>query len=303
MKKFSVALAAAVLAGAGVIVVDSTFAARAEEAGKVGGPRVPVTAANVEQKAKFITNLITSSASLRAIESSDDVEAKASIQTARNLVAEAMNAMAGGQAADADEKLNRAVDLIMAQTRKVSLGTQKDVRAKQIYESRLGSVKALVDAYERVSKEKGTSNRSERRSAVAAQLAEIEKMAADGNYEGAVVQLDKAYSAVSVDVAALREGDKLRKDLTFASAEEEYIYEIDRNDSHQFLLKLTLTEKPPHEMYAGQIAGLKAEAEDLRKAAESKGKSKDYGDAIRELGDSTQRLIKALRMAGAYIPG
>ncbi|MEO5373992.1 MAG: hypothetical protein H7840_06875 [Alphaproteobacteria bacterium] len=301
MRKFSAAAAVAVFVGVGA--ATSFVTVHAEEPARAAGPRMPVTAANVEQKSKFVTNLIANSASARAIESSDDAEAKEAVKTARTLAEEASADITGGRLAEADEKLNRAVDLMMAQTRKVSLGNMKDSRAKQLYESKLGSVKALVEAYDRVSKEKGTANRNERRSAISLQLVEIEKHAAAGNYETAVTLLDKAYSAVSVDVAGLREGDKLKKDLSFASPEEEYVYEIDRNDSHQYLLKMALSEKPPNEMYVAQISGMRTQAEELRKAAEARGEAKDFTGGIKTLGDSTQLLIKALRMAGAYIPG
>ncbi|MFN3077459.1 MAG: hypothetical protein ABT940_11360 [Alphaproteobacteria bacterium] len=300
-RRFVAVLAAVMVAGAGALLPSA--GARAEETAAPVAPRVPVTAGNVEQKSKFVGNLINNSASARAIEASDDAEAKEALKTARGLSEEANRLFANGDLVGADEKLKQATELMIAQTRKVSLGSAKDAQAKRLYESRLSTVKALAEAYQRVSKEKGTSNRDDRHAAMADQIAEAEAMAAKGNYEAAVVQLDKAYTTSSTDVAALRDGDKLRKDLNFASPEEEYTYEIDRNDSHQFLIKLTLSEKPPHEMYADQIATLRSESEELRKVAEAKGKAREYQEAIKVLGESTQRLIKALRMAGAYIPG
>lgn len=268
------------------------------------GPRVPVTAANVEQKAKFVTNLVTNSASIRAIEQSGDADAIQALQNARKLVDEAVKDSAAGNAAQADVKLNKAIELVNSNTRRVSESTIKGNRAQQLFESRMASVKALLEAYDRVAKEKGVASRTgERRAAVVQHISEIEAMAKGGNYEGAVVQLDQAYATVTAELSALREGDKLTKELSFASAEEEYVYEIDRNDSHVFLLKLTLSEKPPHPSFAATIEGMRTEAEDLRKQAEAKAKSKDFAGAIKALGESTDKLIKALRMGGAYIPG
>ena len=267
-------------------------------------PRMPVTAANIDQKAKFVTNLVTNSASVRAIEQSGDQDAIGALANARKLVAEATKDAADNRTQLADDKLNKALELVMSNTRRVSEGSLKGTRAQQLYDARLASVKALLEAFDRVSKEKGAVAKvADRRAAIATHLAEIEAMAKGGNVEGAVIQLDKAYTSITTEVAALRDGDKLTKELSFASAEEEYVYEIDRNDSHVFLLKLTLSEKPPHPSFAPNIEAMRAEAEGLRKAAEDKAKSKDYADAIKALGESTDKLIKALRMAGAYIPG
>lgn len=267
-------------------------------------PRMPVTAANVDQKAKFVSNLVINSASSRAIEESGDAEAELALKNARKLVEEALKDSADGRVAEADLKLNKAIALVNGNTRRISEATVKGNRAQQLYESRMASVNALLEAYDRVAKEKGAGGRGgDRRAGIAQLIAEVEAMAKGGNYEGAVVHLDKAYASVTAELSALREGDKLTKELSFASAEEEYVYEIDRNDSHVFLLKLTLSEKPPHPSFAPQIDGLRTEAEDLRKQAEAKAKNRDFAGAIKALGDSTERLIKALRMGGAYIPG
>lgn len=268
------------------------------------GPRVPVTAANVDQKAKFVTNLVTNSASIRAIEQSGDADAIQALQTARKLVEEATKESAGGSFGPADAKLNKAIEMVNTTTRRISESTVKGNRAQQLFESRMASVKALLEAFDRVAKEKGVAGRTaDRRAGIVQHVSEIEAMAKGGNYEGAVVQLDQAYSAVTTELSALRDGDKLTKELSFSSAEEEYVYELDRNDSHVFLLKLTLSEKPPHPSFAANIETMRVDAEELRKQAEGKAKNKDFAGAIKALGESTDKLIKALRMGGAYIPG
>jgi hypothetical protein len=267
-------------------------------------PRMPVTQGNIEQKSKFLSNLVTNSASVRAIESSGDAEAIQALQAARRMVEDAQKDIGGGRLDIAEEKLNKALDMVMSHTRRITEPSVKGNRAAQIYDSRLASVKALLDALDRVAKDKSATGRvADRRATLVQQLGEIEAMAKAGNHEAALVQLDKAYANISAEVANLRDGDKLTKELAFQSREEEYVYEVDRNDSHQFLLKLTLTEKAPHPSFLPQIEAMRTEAEDLRKQAEARAKDKDFAAAIKALGESTDKLIKALRMAGAYIPG
>lgn len=267
---------------------------------------MPITASNIEQKAKFVGNLVGSgSQSVQALERSNDAEALEALTSARKLVDEASRNLAAGKLDQAEDALNRAIELVTAHTRRISEGAVKSARAQQLYESRIASVKALADAFDRVSQEKGVrSTRGNNvRSSLNVMLAEIEAMAIRGNYEQAIVQLDQAYTSITAELSKLRDGDKLTKELHFASAEEEYIYEIDRNDSHVFLLKMTLSEKAPHPSFLPQIEAMRGEAEELRKQAEAQAGKKDFADAIKSLSESTDKLIRALRMGGAYIPG
>jgi len=266
--------------------------------------RLPATQANTEQKAKFVRNLVTNSQASRSIEASGSESAKASLNQARGLVGDADKDIAGGKFDTADEKLNRALEIVQTESRKLSDGTGAAKSSKDAYERRLATVKAMMDAQSRVAKEKAlTGNVASKREAITKYMEEAEAYAKLGRYDQANVTLDKAYAAVTQDVSSMRSGDKLVKDLKFDTPHDEYVYEIDRNDSHIMLLRLQLAEKPPMGGYAEQIEALRREADDMRKQAEVQGNGKNYPEAIKTLGDSTQKLIRALRMAGAYIPG
>lgn len=269
-----------------------------------GGPRVPLSQANIEQKAKFVANLVSKSASTAALGQSGDSQAAHAVAAASKLVDQATADLAAGRLEVADEKLNRATDLVMDHTRRLTEETEKSNRAHQLYDSRLASTKALFEALDRVMKEKGTTSElAEKRAAAIQLLDDAGSLAAKGNYEAAVVQLDKAYTSVSAQVAGMRNGDSVTNQLSFASAGEEYVYELDRNDSHLLLLKMTLKEKHPESSLAAQAEARRAEAAELRKQAEEMAKAMDYAGAIKILGQSTDKLMQALRMAGAYIPG
>ena len=266
--------------------------------------RVPVTPSNTDQKAKFVGNLVTQSVASRTIESSNDADAKKALQTARSLVEQAKVDMAASRWEAADGKLNQAVENVMGHSRRLSERSVKSDRAQEIYASRVASVKAMMDAYTRVAEEKKQAGRAvERKQAVQQTLNEAEAMSAKGNYEGALVVVERAYTSITKEVSALRDGDKLTKTLKFDSAADEYVYEIDRNDSHFFLLKLTISEKNPDPMILKQVEDIRGKAQGLRNDAEGKAKKNDHKKAIDQLGESTDLLIRALRMAGAYIPG
>ena len=96
----------------------------------------------------------------------------------------------------------------------------------------------------------------------------------------------------------MRGGDTLVRSLTFASAEEEYHYEIDRNDTHRMLLNVLI--EPAR---TSQVAPGTQQAAVLRGNAESAAQAKDFKAAVRLLEDSTRELVRAIRTAGVYIPG
>jgi hypothetical protein len=266
--------------------------------------RLPATQANTEQKAKFVRNLVTNSQASRTIEGSSNEASKASLKQARDLVGEADKDIVGGKFDSADEKLNKALDLVQTETRKLSDGSGVAKSGKDAYDKRLATVKSMMEAQSRVAKEKSlTGNVASKREAITKYMEEADAYAKLGRYDQANVTLDKAYAVVTQDVTSMRSGDKLVKDLKFDTPHDEYVYEIDRNDSHFMLLRLQLSEKPPMAGYAEQIEALRREADAMRKQAEGEGTTKNYPAAIKTLGDSTQKLIRALRMAGAYIPG
>ena len=266
--------------------------------------RVPATPSTTEQKAKFVSNLVTRSVASRTIESSGDEAAKKALATARALIDQAKQDMASSKWEAADAKLNQAVDNVMTHSRRLSEGSVKSSRAQEVFASRVASVKAMMDAYTRVAEEKKQAGKAvERKAAIQQTLSEAEAMAAKGNHEGALVVVERAYTSVTKEVAALRDGDKLVKALKFDSPADEYVYEIDRNDSHFFLLKLTISEKNPDPMILKQVEDMRGKAQGIRNDAEAKAKKNDHKKAIDQLGESTDLLIRALRMAGAYIPG
>jgi len=89
-----------------------------------------------------------------------------------------------------------------------------------------------------------------------------------------------------------------------ASKEEEYHYEIDRNDTHLMLIKVLVEEKRANNPALDQqVQGFVVKAKDLRTAAETAAAKRDHAQAVKLLEDSTVELVRAIRNAGIYIPG
>ena len=101
----------------------------------------------------------------------------------------------------------------------------------------------------------------------------------------------------------MREGKTLVRSLHFETAEAEYRYEHDRNDSHIVLLQFAIAEKNPPETRRARIEELRVQAADLRGQAEAKAQAGDHTGAIETLVDSTAVLLEAIRLSGVWVPG
>ena len=97
----------------------------------------------------------------------------------------------------------------------------------------------------------------------------------------------------------MRSGDTLVRSLDFATKEEEYRYELDRNDTHQMLVRVLLEGKP---RTPGQQTFID-KALQLRGEADAAAVGRDHTAAVKLLEESTRELIRAIRSAGVFIPG
>ncbi|MFQ5566499.1 MAG: hypothetical protein ACE5EU_09070, partial [Paracoccaceae bacterium] len=134
-------------------------------------------------------------------------------------------------------------------------------------------------------------------------IGKAEGEAGAGRYQAAVEILDEAYATARGDIREMREGKTLTRTLDFATAEEEYDYELGRNRSHFLLLQFALGEKAPVGSVVGRIEENRTEAERLRDGAERKAAAGAFPEAIEMLNQSTALLLKTIRMSGIFVPG
>ena len=160
------------------------------------------------------------------------------------------------------------------------------------------------DAFNRISDE---NNETEIRAKVIKQLEQIiiraEQLLAKGDNTAAGIEIDKAYHLLKVTIESLRSGQTLVQSLLFESLEEEYHYEVDRNDTHSMLMRLLVEEKEKSDYTREQINKFVEQSKLLRQQADAYAGDGAYEVAIGLLEQSTKQLIRAIRSAGIYIPG
>ncbi len=285
--------------GAALLLLLPPTASFAEEP-----PRVPVDQRVTQQKAELLNRLVTRSVAAQRITDSGDTEALAKLESARELVRAVESDLKAGNYVAANDKLDAALELVNSETRRLSEDEVAAASLQRTYERRLKTVQTFLAAYERVAGEKQPG------AAAAAQVQEIKRLvgeaevlAAKGELQPGIERLDRAYLTARGDIRELREGETLTRSLNFETAEAEYDYEKNRNDSHIMLLKFAIGEQKPSAQRMEAIERLRAAALALRSDGENLAGAGDYAQAIRNLAQSTEDLLKAIRMSGIYIPG
>jgi hypothetical protein len=278
-------------------------APRAQTAGAAASaPAVP-TREQVERRLQSTGSLVGQSSGARQIEGSGNVDAKIQLTKARELHALAKGALDRGDL-EAANKLLHAAARTMVEAVGMASADQVHARKDRIdYDARRESTLALLDAGKRVAAEKGAGPRNaELMRRIEGLIASADQLAAAGKLIEARPVLDQAYGATRAAVSGLRGGDTLVRSLNFATKEEEYRYEIDRNDTHRMLITVLLQDRRGGAADALIERGL-TESARLRKQAEEQAQRREYDAGVKSLEDSTRELQRAIRGAGVYIPG
>lgn len=265
-----------------------------------GADDAAVDRVRLEQRFAAVETLIERSSGARQIESSGVAGARDKREKAREIYRQARMAYDGGQFARASQLLPQASVHMFEAVRLAAPEHITAPKARADFDARLESVAALHAAFRRVSAEKsGAPGATETSRDIERRIADAKRLADEGRVGDGRAELDRAYLIAKAAVSSLRGGDTLVRSLQFASKEEEYRYEIDRNDTHQMLIKVLLDGKPE----TSQSRGFIDRAAQLRVQAEGAAARGDHAGATRLLEESTRELVRAIRGAGIYIPG
>lgn len=277
-----------------------------------GGLLIPIASLDAAgetattDRIQSVEKLLETSSAARKIDGSGNHAAIAHRGKARALFEQARTSLTGGNQAEADKLLQQATQTMFEAVRMVDKDQSLVDKDYRDFDARLESITALCDAYDRISQEKGLSpaDASELYSIVNRKLDEAEVLKQAGKVSEGRKVLDEAYVAAKVGIEHLRGGDTLVRSLNFATREEEYHYEVDRNDTHRMLVQVLLREKMDQsDNVHTMVDKFMDKADDLRAKAEQQAGKGDYDAAVRTLEESTGEIVRAIRSAGIFIPG
>ena len=254
----------------------------------------------LEKRLAAVATLVDKSSAARQIESSGDARALERREQARASYRQALAAFQSGDYGKASA-LSAEASARMFEAVRLAAPEQITAPKQQAdFEARLESVRALAAAQKRIALEKpGTAGAAETARSIEKLVADARAQAAAKDLAAARTTLEQAYLMAKAAVSSMRGGDTLVRTLDFSSREEEYRYELDRNDTHGMLIQVLLKDKP----LDAQQRTLIDRARELRGRAEGAARGGDHGGAVKLLEDSTRELVRAIRSAGVFIPG
>ena len=251
------------------------------------------------------TRLIETSSAAQRIENSANQVALQRREQAREHLRQARTAFDAGDIGRADSLIHQAKTVMFQAVQLAGSGGFKARKAKSDFDNRERSVEELVKALMRVGDEKGEHDKTQQIVNNVEKLkARADQLVAEHKYSEGRKVLDGAYELTKKSIEALRGGDTLVRSLNFATKEEEYHYEQDRNDTHQMLVKVLLEEKMNEsERVASMVNSFLDKARALREQGDRQAAAGDFESAVTTLEAATKELVRAIRSAGIYIPG
>lgn len=259
----------------------------------------------VQRRITSTATLISTSSGARQVESSGKPEALAKLKLAREQHAQAQAAFDAGDMEATNKLLYAVAKSLMEAVAKASPEQITARKERADFDARLESTRTLLDASRRIAQEKGQGQGNIDLVKKIETLITQANALAQGNKLGEARQvLDQAYGAVRGAVSVLRSGDTLVRSLNFANKEEEFHYEVDRNDTHRMLVQVLLADRRAgNTSMDSMINKAMDESAQLRQQADDMARRKDFDAGVKTLEESTRSLVKAIRAAGVYIPG
>jgi len=263
-----------------------------------------VTKESIASRIHNMSKLLNDSSGARQVINSSNSAAKQKRRKALKIYQQASVKLNNGANDDATELLNQSAKF-MFEAIKMSIPKSLTEDKNIInYGQRKESVIALRDAFNRISDENHEKNSKLKVNRQLEQLiTQADKLLNNGENVKARTEIDKAYHLLKVSIESIRSGQTLVRSLQFESKEEEYLYEIDRNETHSMLISLLVDEKNKTDKAKKKVKKYVEEAKLLRQQADAYAAEDAYDIAIQLLEQSTKQLVRAIRSSGVYIPG
>jgi len=258
----------------------------------------------LEQRLLSVGRLIEQSSASRQIEASGDAGALERHAKARDSYRQALAARDAGDNTKAARLASESSKLMFEAVRLAAPGLVTEGNWRADFDAHLASVQALLAAQQRISAEKpNTPGALETGRGIEKLIEEARGLATAQQQGQADAVLHQAYLVAKVAVSSMRGGDTLVRSLNFATPEEEYRYELDRNDTHLMLVKVLTAEKSKMTGMDALLKGLVEKAAELRRQAEQEAGGGKHALAVERMEGSTRELVRAIRSLGIFIPG
>jgi len=256
---------------------------------------------SVYNKIKLLDWLVHDSPTSQRIEDSENDEAKQQLKRSQEMWQQAVEHNEAGEYELADGHINEGLKLMTSVSRTVKdLDRVKQARI-ELYKQVKEHVEMFITAFDRIAEEKGED---QIRSMLDREKLDNIMHSAESMYEEDELVLanhliGQAADMVDNALSDARHEDVLLHELTFESLEEEYAYEVDRNQSYVKLIGLMQKKTTPSQASASYVQKLIEGNALLREQADVLAGKGDLEQGISVLEKGTDKLSRALRVSGA----
>ncbi|UCB55892.1 MAG: hypothetical protein JSW45_05020 [Thiotrichales bacterium] len=257
---------------------------------------------SVYNKVKFLDWLVHSSPVSVRIEKSDDEEAKQQLKRAREMWEQASEHSEKEEFELAEVHISEGLKLMT----KVSRKFKDQDRVKQaridLYKQVKGHVEMFVVVFDRIADEKGGDHIRKMldREKIDSLMATAEEQYADGDLAMANHLMRQAADMVDHALSNARHEEVLLRELSFESLEEEYAYEVQRNESYVMIIDMLQKKKTAKSQASASFVQKMIDANaKMRQQADAAAEKGDFEEGIALLEKSTDKLSRALRVSGA----
>ena len=252
-------------------------------------------------KIKLLDWLVNDSPVTKRIENSGDNEAKQQLTRSQEMWEQAVEHNEKGEYELAEGHINEGLKLMTRLSRKVKDEDRIRQARIDLYKQVKDHVDMFIVAFDRVAEEKGDDHVKNMldRDELDEIMTKAESSYKDGELAMANHLMRQAADLVDNALSDARHKDVLLHELTFESLEEEYAYEVNRNESYVKLIDLLQNKTEPSQASASYVQKLVEENARLREQADEHAKAGDLEQSIMVLEKGTDKLSRALRVSGA----
>ncbi len=258
-----------------------------------------VSEAQVKQKMSYAEMLLGSSPAAKRVAASANAEAKNMLAQAQQQIGSAKSALSAGDTAAAMEAVNESLRLVSAAGRLVpSDVAHADLKPR--YVELLDQLHGFEKSYQK-NLAKGMKPKSGKeldKAKFERLVKEAEGYAAKEEYGDGVKRLESANEMLTTALGELLDSQTVVYDKNFATPQEEYEFELSRYNSYAELIPIAIEQRKPSEDTQAVMNELSTRAKEIHDEGAALAAKGDHKMAIMALQAATERLQKALRLAG-----
>lgn len=261
----------------------------------------------IKQKAQLVEALLTHSPVMARITDGGNDQVKSQASAARKLFERALEAIAVKDMAKANADLNDALRLIGEASRQVPDTTHTLARQREEYAALIQQIELFLTSYQRLQDRREIKKPINQvvgldLDRIRTQVAGAEALEQKGDYVGANKILSEAHTITVTMLNKLVANETFVYDLRFASAAEEFRYELERHKSYEELIPIAVATLHPSADANKLIDRYFQQSEQLKSQARQQAEEGNHKQALQTMRDATEYLQKALQMVGIIVP-